>query len=75
MTEEENNRLFRKNDLVGLAGKINKYNAPFQFMLSCMTDCELLVIPKIKAVNTFKLNYRLGLKNSGHLISRRTTEY
>jgi CRP-like cAMP-binding protein len=45
------------------------------FFLSCITDCELVLVPRAQAVRIYKLRYRLDERESVQYKSRRATEY
>jgi hypothetical protein len=43
--------------------------------LVCLSDCEIMLIPKMHIIRSYKIKYRLEEKESGQLKSRRMTEY
>jgi hypothetical protein len=41
--------------------------------LICLSDCELMLIPRIYIIKSYKIKYKLEDKESGELKSRRIT--
>lgn len=43
------------------------------FFLSCMNECEFILVPRSQTIKLFKLKYKLDDKESVHYKSRRAT--